>query len=137
MNDKKNFSALGKIDEKYVEEADVYAAPDSRSERPAANRERRRRLRRRLACRLAGIAVGAAVVCIACWYGAAPLFAAKKESGEASSFVTDQSYGVDGPLDGAGETAPPSDREDQSSSSDESCSGSGGCSEPLPAPDKN
>ena len=44
MSDKKNFSALGRIDEKYVEEADGYSvAPEARRGGAKSSRRRMRR----------------------------------------------------------------------------------------------
>lgn len=60
MSDKKNFSALGRIDEKYVEEADGYSvAPEAR--RGGAKSSRRRK---RFVKSVVGLAAGLAIVCV-------------------------------------------------------------------------
>ncbi len=57
MRDKKNFSTLGKIDEKFVEEAESYSV--SEKDKGKSKRERKRVLTRRIL----GVAAAAFVVC--------------------------------------------------------------------------
>lgn len=71
MSDKKNFSVLGRIDEKYVEEADGYVVSARREKgggRVETSAEKRRKNRRR-AKRLVQAAACVAVVCAACFFG--------------------------------------------------------------------
>lgn len=82
MSDKKNFSALGRIDEKYVEEADVYSvAPEVSSE--AAPEVRRggaksARRRKRIVKSFVGLAAGLAIVCVGGFWLKQTLFLTKR-----------------------------------------------------------
>lgn len=71
MSDKKNFSVLGRIDEKFVEEADSYSASGKKNEgRGETNYSASKRRKA-----LKGIVAAAAVlvVCLSCYF-ASPLF---------------------------------------------------------------
>lgn len=74
MSDKKNFSALGRIDEKYVEEADGYSvAPEAR--RGGAKSSRRRK---RFVKSVVGLAAGLAIVCVGGFWLKQTVFLAKR-----------------------------------------------------------
>lgn len=74
MSDKKNFSVLGKIDEKYVEEADAYSVS---SEGSRVSPKRRRT--RSFVLRAAGIAAACALIVGVGVFALQPLFEGKKD----------------------------------------------------------
>ena len=128
MSDKKNFSALGRIDEKYVEEADGYSvAPEAR--RGGAKSSRRRK---RFVKSVVGLAAGAqkaeairavlAIVCVGGFWLKQTVFLAKR--GEPNKGATWEGAPSDTENDTqGGDACNPSDSFSSSSSSSSSSSG--------------
>ena len=118
MSDKKNFSALGRIDEKYVEEADGYSvAPEAR--RGGAKSSRRRK---RFVKSVVGLAAGLAIVCVGGFWLKQTVFLAKR--GEPNKGATWEGAPSDTENDTqGGDACNPSDSFSSSSSSSSSSSG--------------
>ena len=115
MSDKKNFSALGRIDEKYVEEADGYSvAPEAR--RGGAKSSRRRK---RFVKSVVGLAAGLAIVCVGGFWLKQTVFLAKR--GEPNKGATWEGAPSDTENDTqGGDACNPSDSFSSSSSSSSS-----------------
>ena len=121
MRDKKNFSTLGKIDEKFVEEAESYSV----SETEKANAKRKKRV---FAERILAVAAAAFVVCAGILFFSR-FFSGMKSAGGADNMATAPEAGdtVDKSEDGAadissasGESQVDSEDSDSSDSSSES-----------------
>ena len=121
MRDKKNFSTLGKIDEKFVEEAESYSV----SETEKAKAKRKKRV---FAERILAVAAAAFVVCAGILFFSR-FFSGMKSAGGAVNMATAPEAGdtVDKSEDGAadissasGESQVDSEDSDSSDSSSES-----------------
>lgn len=100
MSEKKNFSTLGKIDEKFVEEADAYVVG---KDAPAARRGKKRPY-----LRAAGIAAGLLIVASLSAFAFSVFSPAKNASGDMNA--AEGNFGEadapsEGDADGAGEGA--------------------------------
>lgn len=115
MSDKKNFSALGRIDEKYVEEADGYSVgPEAR--RGGAKSSRRRK---RFVKSVVGLAAGLAIVCVGGFWLKQTIFLTKR--GEPNKGATWEGAPSDTENDTqGGDACNPSDSFSSSSSSSSS-----------------
>lgn len=98
MNDKKNFSVLGRIDPEYIEEAEAYSVPSKKkNEGDRVETKRRSARRSRNIKRAAGLAAAAVVfcgVCVAVQLSGA--FSARKEAfgGESDNAYASEAAGT-------------------------------------------
>ena len=113
MNDRKNFSALGQIDEKYIEEAAAYSPEQTTG--AGLKRPRKGRGMSALKKRVAAVAAGGLVLCL----GGFSLALASGAFEGKKSFSGDANLGVDDAVEsvasGAGESIedkPPSTEND-------------------------